>query len=54
MTDQNNEARDMWAEALSLMFKGDHREELFRISDDEIDATEGCLGQMANGRTDRH
>ena len=41
MTDQNNEARDMWAEALSLMFKGDHQEELFRISDDEIDALEG-------------
>ena len=41
MTDQNNEARDMWAEALSLMFKGDPQEELFRISDDEIDALEG-------------
>ncbi|EPM7413982.1 hypothetical protein ABLU56_02810 [Klebsiella sp. GN_Kp186] len=41
MTDQNNEARDMWAEALSLMLKGDPQEELFRISDDEIDALEG-------------
>jgi hypothetical protein len=25
MTDQNNEARDMWAEALSSLFKGDSR-----------------------------
>lgn len=54
MTDQNNEARDMWAEALSLMFKGDHQEELFRISDDEIDALEGCLrtdGQRQDRQT---
>ncbi|EPY6959209.1 hypothetical protein ACXEH3_004780 [Klebsiella variicola] len=39
--DQNNDARDMWAEALSLLFKGDPREALFRISDDEIVALEG-------------
>ena len=32
MTDQNNEARDMWAEALSLMFKGDPQEELLYTS----------------------
>lgn len=54
MTDQNNEARDMWAEALSLMFKGDHQEELFRISDDEIDAWRGCLrtdGQRQDRQT---
>ena len=49
MTDQNNEARDMWAEALSLMFKGDPQEELFRISDDEIDALEGLFTFLVHG-----
>ncbi|MCM5774745.1 hypothetical protein M4C69_23880 [Klebsiella pneumoniae] len=39
--DQNNDARDMWAEALSLLFKSDPQEALFRISDDEIGALEG-------------
>ncbi|EOU1315939.1 hypothetical protein ACNSVY_004151 [Klebsiella quasipneumoniae] len=39
--DQNNDARDMWAKALSLLFKGDLQEALFRISDDEIYALEG-------------
>lgn len=41
--DQNNDARDMWAEALSLLFKSYPQEDLFRISDDEINALEGCL-----------
>ncbi|VTN32382.1 Uncharacterised protein [Klebsiella pneumoniae] len=39
--DQNNDARDMWAEALSSLFRAAPRDELFRISDDEIDALEG-------------
>ncbi|MCQ8496865.1 hypothetical protein JEK36_22235 [Klebsiella pneumoniae] len=39
--DQNNDARDMWAEALSSLFRADPRDEWFRISDDEIDALEG-------------
>ncbi|MCU6194884.1 hypothetical protein KWH71_21620 [Enterobacter sichuanensis] len=39
--DQNNDARDMWAEALSSLFRADPQEKLFRISDDEIDALEG-------------
>ncbi|HBS5981829.1 TPA: hypothetical protein MAL29_005362, partial [Klebsiella variicola] len=39
--DQNDAARDMWAEALSSFFKGDSPEELFRISTDEIDDMEG-------------
>ena len=38
---QNEVARDMWVEALSSLFKGDSKEELYRISDDEIDALEG-------------
>ncbi|MEL1723062.1 MULTISPECIES: hypothetical protein [Klebsiella] len=38
--DQNNDARDMWAEALSSLFRADPRDEWFRISDDEIDALE--------------
>ncbi|HFS8383588.1 MULTISPECIES: hypothetical protein [Klebsiella pneumoniae complex] len=42
MTDNRNDAaRDMWAEALSSLFKGDSPEELFLISADEIDALEG-------------
>lgn len=39
--DQNNDARDMWAEALSSLFRADPRDEWFRISDDEFDALEG-------------
>lgn len=38
---QNEVARDMWVKALSSLFKGDSKEELYRISDDEIDALEG-------------
>lgn len=42
MKDNQNDAdRDIWAEALSPLFKGDSQEELFRISSDEIDALEG-------------
>lgn len=40
---QNEVARDMWVEALSSLFKGDSKEELYRISDDEIDAWRGCV-----------
>jgi hypothetical protein len=51
MTDQNNEARDMGCEALSLMFKGDLR----RIGwlDDEIDALEGLSPDRWPKRQDR-
>lgn len=52
--DQNNDARDMWAEALSSLFRADPREEWFRISDDEIDPWRGCLrtdGQRQDRQT---
>ncbi|MGK6708125.1 hypothetical protein ACKU3K_028115 [Klebsiella pneumoniae] len=42
---QNEVARDMWVEALSSLFKGDSKEELYRISDDEIDALEGVVSR---------